>query len=321
VRLPIANASRWQGEPGHYEAWHLRMADPASAASAWIRLGFTVPDAATGGDALAEVWFVGRDAEGELYARREMFSIEQLQTGAGGFPVTLGRCVLESARAAGRLDEAAWDLTWDADSGVVGWGGESRVRRSELVASQPAIRVTGTVTIGETAISVQGWPAQQLHAWGSRRGERSARVHCNQFAELGDFVEAVSRRYLPRRGRPTPVVTTGAARLDGVQFDVHDVARGVASHAAFGAEGYEFAVRGARTTMAGTVTCSVADLVGVVYRDPDGGRIYAYQADRARMEVELRRRGPRGGVIARAESRCAYEFQSRRAVSGVEVVL
>lgn len=322
MRLAAANASRWQGQPGHYEAWHLRTADPGSAASAWIRLGFTAPQADLAGDALAEVWFVGHAAEGALYARRETFAIDRLQTGAGGFPVTLGRCVLEASSAHGSVDEAAWDLTWDAEAGVVGWGGEGRIRRSELVATQPAIRVTGTVTIDGSQLSVQGWPAHQLHAWGARHAESSARVHCNEFPEVGDFVEVLSRRQARRRARPSPLVTMGAARIDGTLFDVHDPARGVASHAEFGPEGYRFVVRGARTKLEGTVSCSIGDLVGVVYRDPDGGRVYAYHADRATLDVAIRRRGPRGGsVVAQAHVRCAYEYQTRQPVAGVEVVL
>jgi len=322
VRLAAANASRWQGEPGHYEAWHLRTADPGSAASAWIRLGFTAPLADLAGEALAEVWFVGRDADAALYARRETFPIDRLQTGAGGFPITLGECMLEASSARGAVDEAAWDLTWDSEAGVMGWGGDGRGRRSELVATQPAIRVTGTVTIGDSRLSVQGWPAHQLHAWGGRHAEASARVHCNEFAEVGDFVEVLSRRQGHRLGRPSPLVSMGAARIDGTRFDVHDAARGVASRADFGPERYAFAVRGGRTTLQGEVRSTVADLVGVVYRDPDGGRVYAYHADRARLDVSIRRRGARGSsVVAEASTRCAYEFQARKPVPGVEVVL
>ena len=205
---------------------------------------------------------------------------------------------------------------------MVGWGGESRARRNEIVATQPAIRVTGTVTIRDTRMSVQGWPAQQLHAWGSRRPEAAGRLHCNELPEVGDFVEVLSRRSHARVPRPAPQVTMGAARLGGVLFDVHDVARGVASHAEFGPDRFEFAVRGARTTMRGSATCSIRDLVGVVYRDPDGDRVYAYQADRAHLHVELRRRRPRGGrLLAEVDARCAYEFQTRKPVPGVEVVL
>ena len=64
MRLSTANASRWRGQPGHYEAWHLRLGDPHSAASAWIRHSFHVPPAAAPGESIAELWFVGRDPDG-----------------------------------------------------------------------------------------------------------------------------------------------------------------------------------------------------------------------------------------------------------------
>ena len=50
--------------------------------------------------------------------------------------------------------------------------------------------------------------------------------------------------------------------------------------------------------------------------------MYAYHADRATLDVAIRRRGPRGGVVvAGAQMRCAYEYQTRQPVAGVEVVL
>ena len=73
----------------------------------------------------------------------------------------------------------------------------------------------------------------------------------------------------------------------------------------------------------GQVHCNLADLVGVSYRDPDGGRVYAYADDHAVIEVEVRRRGVRGWSRAARLSAgaCAYEYASRRPVPGVEVAL
>ena len=73
MRLSTANASRWRGQPGHYEAWHLRLGDPHSAASAWIRHSFHVPPEAAPGESTAELWFVGRAPDGAAYARRQSF--------------------------------------------------------------------------------------------------------------------------------------------------------------------------------------------------------------------------------------------------------
>src|SRR5206468_545372 len=82
-------------------------------------------------------------------------------------------------------------------------------------------------------------------------------------------------------------------------------------------------IRGARVKLEGLVRCRLADLVGVVYRDPDGGRVFAYQTDRGDVEATLYRRGPRGwsewGRLSAAGC-AAYEYASRRPVSGVEVV-
>jgi hypothetical protein len=61
---------------------------------------------------------------------------------------------------------------------------------------------------------VRSWPAHQLHAWGNRHAEASARVHCNAFASPDDFVEVFSRRY-DNLGKHTPVISTGAVVAPG----------------------------------------------------------------------------------------------------------
>ena len=146
-------------------------------------------------------------------------------------------------------------------------------------------------------------------------------MHCSGLPAVGDFLEAVTRRGR-RRGALLPSLTMGAARVGGRVVQAHDVARGLVSAAAFGADGYEFTVRTGRASLWGRVRCSPADLLGVAYRDPDGGRVFAYQTDRADLEMRVGRRGPRGWKVeARVDGRCAYEYSSRKPVSGVEVLL
>ena len=153
MRLSTANASRWRGQPGHYEAWHLRLGDPHSAASAWIRHSFHVPPEAAPGESTAELWFVGRDPDGAAYARRQSFSIDQFRTGAGGFPLTLGPSSLDVASASGRVDEARWDLRWSPTGEPFGYGGGGgRRRRAEIVVSQPTIRASGTFACSTRAL-------------------------------------------------------------------------------------------------------------------------------------------------------------------------
>lgn len=321
MRISTANASRWRGQPGHYEAWHLRLVDPHSAASAWIRHSFHVPPEAAPGESSAELWFVGRDPEGRTYARRQSFSLDQFQTGAGGFPLTLGPSSLDVASARGSVDEAHWDLRWTPGGEPIGYGGGRR-RRAEMLVSQPTIRVSGTFGIGDRELPVRGWPAHQLHAWGNRHAESSARVHCNAFAAPEDFVEVLSRRY-GTLGALTPVLSTGAVVAQGERHELHGALRGLAAQASIEPNNYRFSIRGPFLRIDGEVHCALADMVGVSYRDPDGGRVYAYAADHAVIEVEVKRRGVRGWQRAARLSAgsCAYEYASRRPVSGVEVAL
>ena len=265
--------------------------------------------------------FAGRGSDGAAYARRQMFAIEEFRTGAGGFPVSLGGASLESGVASGAVDQARWELRWQPDSRARPIAARTRLRRTEIVASQPVIRVSGRLQIAGESIAVEDWPGHQLHAWGERHAQESARIHCTGLPTAGDYLQVVSRRV--RRGAARlPTLTMAVARIDGRELEVADAARGMLSGATMGPDGCRFAVRSARATLRGTVRCARSELLGVAYRDPDGTRVFAYQTDRADLEVAIARRGPRGWrVERRVEGRCAYEYSSRQPVPGVEVVL
>src|SRR5437660_1041386 len=125
--LPMSSRRGWNG-------------CACGAAAAWIRHSFHVPSEAVTGESMAELWFVGRDPEGQTYARRQSFALDQFQTGAGGFPLTLGPSSLDVASASGRVDEARWDLRWTPSGEPFGYGGGSRLGRADIMVSQPTLR-------------------------------------------------------------------------------------------------------------------------------------------------------------------------------------
>ena len=213
------------------------------AASAWIRLGSTAPLA----DRRARRWpRSGSSARrGEACTRAARRSPS---TGCRPAPAASrsrsAECVLEASGAAGRVDEARLG----SDLG-------RRSRRDRLGRRRPgAAQRTGDDPAGDpghrhrrsatAALSVQGWPAHQVHAWGSRHAEASARRALQRVRRAGDFVEALSRRHA-RRGA-APVVDHGRRRHRG-RGSTCRAARGGRSRADFGPERYTFAVARRRT--------------------------------------------------------------------------
>jgi hypothetical protein len=324
VKVEAANASRWRGQPGHYEAWHVSVVDPGSSACAWVRYSFHVPVGRSSEGRVAELWLAGQLPAGERYARRQTYGIDELHTGAAGFPVLLAGSGLEPGRAHGSMADAGWDLTWQPASGEpISYPAAARLGRAELVTSQPAVRASGTITVGGPSMQARGWPGHQAHAWGSRHGDSWARAHCAAFAAAGDHVDVVTRR-THALGGMSPAVTTASMRAEGQSHRSGGPALGLVADVDYGPDRYVFAVRGPRTRIEGEVHAQPDQLVGVTYRDPDGGRVYCYHTERADIRARLLRRARRRWQVAvevSAGGCCAYEYASRTPVPGLEVVL
>ncbi|MGN6377644.1 MAG: hypothetical protein ACTHNU_01700, partial [Gaiellales bacterium] len=323
VKLAPANASRWRGQPGHYEAWHLSVVDPASSASAWVRYSFQAPEGEAAEGRVAELWLAGRLPDGESYARRQTYAIEEFHTGAGGFPVLLAGSELELHRAHGTMADAAWDLSWQPSGEPIAYPAAARLGRAELVTAQPALRASGTITVGERSMQAASWPGHQAHAWGSRHADSWARAHCSAFAAAGDHVDVVTRRSRSPVGL-SPAVTTASLRAEGETHRSGGAALGLVADVEYSPDRYVFAVRGPRARIEGEVHAPVDQLLGVTYWDPDGDRVYCYHTERADVQARLlrRRRGRwHTAVELSAAGCCSYEYASRTPVQGIEVVL
>lgn len=323
MRLAEANASRWRGRPGHYEAWHVSVVDPASPAAVWVRYSLHVPDGRSTEGRVAELWLAGQTPAGERYARRQTYAVEELHTGAAGFPVLLAGSGLEPGRAYGQMADAGWDLRWTPDAGSVPNPLAERRAAAHLMTPQPALRATGSVTIDGHSMQAGGWPGHQSHAWGTRHADGWAHAHCSAFAAAGDHVDVLTRR-APTPAGLTVSVTGARMQAEGHRHRAGGAGLGLVAEAHSTPDHYAFSVRGPRTRIEGEVHAGLEQLMGVGYRDPDGDRVYCYRTDRADIRVRLLRRSHRRwhqAVELSAAGCCAYEFASRTPVPGIEVVL
>ena len=140
---------------------------------------------------------------------------------------------------------------------------------------------------------MRSWPAHQLHAWGNRHAEASARVHCNAFASPDDFVEVFSRRY-DNLGKHTPVISTGAVVAQGERHELHGALRGLAARATIEPNRYRFTIRGPFLSIEGEVHCALGG---------HGRRLLP--RPRRRPRVRLRRRPRRDRGRGAPPRRCA----------------
>ena len=207
-----ANASRWRGQPGHYEAWHLRLGDPHSAA-----LAPNPPQLprAPGGRSrcVTELWFVGRDPDGARLCPPP------------------GALLIDQFRSRRRLPAHARPQ-------LAGRGDRQRPRRPRgalgpgLVADRRAVRLRRRwqppAPCGDRRQPADD-PRQRHLCLGSRHGRRCAPgrlISCTPGATAtprrrrgctatpshrwDDFVEVFSRRSPTTSASLTPVISTGA---------------------------------------------------------------------------------------------------------------
>lgn len=282
-----ANALRWDGRPGRYEAWYLTV-----AGRFWIRYSLRVPtDPADDGD--AALWLV--DFTGKPRARKATFGLDALRTPRNGWPLELGPGALGDTEATGEIEGARWQLTFSAEQQPFAYTRPILSRlglaSTENVVVKPSLAISGVVEIDGERHELDAAPGQQAHLFGRRHADRWGWFH----ATLPD-------------GRWVEGLVAEVPHLP--QIALHSSERGAAN-------GLPALFRTRREIAPGRVVvgpyvveASRDDFVGVTYRDPDGAEVFCYHAEKAIL------RGPDGEVRD-----VALEFGSREKVDGWPISL
>jgi hypothetical protein len=332
--MSSANALRWDGAPGHHEVYYVTLTDPASEVGVWIRYTLRAP--LDGTRAECALWLLAMAPGGDRFARKATFPASELEAHGDPFRLCLAGADLSDRGAAGVVDDAAWELSWEPRlrprEVVHPLVQRAGVAQTELVVSHPDLVVSGTVRLAERVLEIEGARGGQAHLWGTRHAARWAWAHSNDLrAADGEprpdtFVDAVSV-YVERLGRELGPSTPVVGRFRGEDFAATDPLALVRARSRFGLTTWRFEARDGRRRIVGEVDAPRETLAGVTYHDPDGRPAYCYNSEVASMRLSVWDRTARGrfGWTLRdtlvADGRAHFESGQRQSVADIQLLL
>ncbi len=332
-------AVRWRpgaaAAEGHVESLFLKANAPGTGRAFWLKFTIFAP-AGRPADTVAEVWAIVFDrASGEHAAGKETFPIAGADLGNGAsFRFAAGTSVLEPGATRGRVRAAGgrlieWDLRFEA------LGPPMRLYPSDALyeiqafprikqlSPYPVARFKGIIVVDGTPFDVDGWPGAIGHNWGRGHAFRYAWAQVNAFADAppGTVFEGASAK-LKLGPVETPYMSVMWLRYGAREFDFRGVRHWFNRSVEVARYRWSFVAEGPEARLAGRFEARPDDLVGLVYRDPDGKQAFCLNSKIASCRLELSERTRRGfSPVATlvSEDAAALELLVRETDHGIPI--
>ena len=300
---------------GMYESFYLRAVSPDAPIGVWLR--YTVhqrPGAAPQGSLWATVF----DGTAPPVANKE--TTDALTVPAGGW-IQIGSSTFGPDGAQGTCGPISWSLVTTPRAPMLRHLRHdvlyrAPVPRTKLTSPAPAASFSGTVTVGEHTLELDGWSGMVGHNWGAEHAERWIWLHGVDFAEDPTAWIDVALGRIVVAGRTTPWVANGAISLNGHLRPLGGLlTRGVqvheqVGHCALVLPGHDGLRIGA------TVSAPRAATVGWRYADPDGGEHDVANCSIASLTLAVQDPHGTGRALHTAHG-AAYELGMRERDHGV----
>jgi hypothetical protein len=310
---------------GHYESFYIKAARPDGGLALWLR--HTVHKR-PGSEPTASLWLTLFDADApEPAATKVTVGSERLAAPSGAY-IEIADARLEPGRAVGQLSTDALTASWDlgySDSHEplrhlpYEWMYRAPLPRTKLLSPHPGARFSGTLTVGERTIELDGWPGMIGHNWGAEHAERWVWIHGAAFEGTdGNGYFDVGAGRIKLGPWTTPWVANGALALDGELHRLGGLDRVRSTSIEDGWTGCDFRLTGKGIAVSGTVRAEPHKIVGWVYSDPDGPEHNTINCSISDLELMVEREGRPPERLAVAGA-AAYELGMRETDHGIPI--
>jgi hypothetical protein len=281
-------------EAPYYESRYIRANHPEQPQALWLRETLLLP---TAGDAVADVWVMVFDPEGEgNRALKEPYPIDAAAYEYDNWTARIGAASIDDRSAQGVVTggnrSARWDLriTPGADAEVrllTERAYKARIPTAKTTVRHPLARFDGQVELDDARLVLDGWTGSVNHNWGTRHTPAYA------FGQVCGFDDAPdsSLEIVTARAAVGPVLTPAATlfvfRHAGQEFAVRSILGSLQTHGRYRPFSWSFGARVGEQMIEGELVAEPADVIGLTYTDTDGGSKYCYNSAIATCRMQV----------------------------------
>lgn len=192
---PVLDWPLAPGERGR-EVWYGLVGPTDGSRAFWYRYTLLSTD---GGRREGRLWAALTDPEGSRFAS-EAHAVDEVRASGRPFALSIGPGELTSSSAEGEVADVGWSLSYEPDDYTFT---PLRSRRlTDLLSTlagtgkhwsrNEAVRVDGSVTVGDRTVEFDDAPGHQGHTLGSDPPESWTWVQCNGFDDESVVLEALN---------------------------------------------------------------------------------------------------------------------------------
>jgi hypothetical protein len=312
---------------GHYESFFVRANHPSRPLAFWIRYTLFSPEGRPEAG-LGELWAIVFDGEkGEHGAYKREVPIARAHFDRFAFDVRVDGAHLGPGALSGAIDqEVSWDLRFRAGETPLflfpAQLYETHLPKAKQLTPAPLAVFDGAITAGGRVLDVGGWVGAQSHNWGWKQTDEYAWVqvagfdgHPHTFFEMATGRIKLGPVWSPRL---SPLVL----RHHGREHAFRSIPDALHTRAGYDYTSLTVTAEDAEVRIAGHVTASPADFVGLAYADPPGGVKQCLNTKIAACDLTISyKAGPRRGEIDQISSgrRAAFEILTDDGGHGIPI--
>jgi hypothetical protein len=278
----------------YYESRYIRANHPERAQALWLRETLLLP---TAGDAVADVWVMVFDPEGEgNRALKEPYPMDAADYQYEDWTARIGATTINDRSAegvvTGRSRSARWDLriTPGAEDPVrllTDRAYRARFPTAKTTVRHPLAQFDGQLELDDVRVVVDDWTGSVNHNWGTKHTPAYAFGQVCGFDEApGSSLEIVTARAAIGPIK-TPAATLFVFRHSGVEFAVRSVLGSMQTHASYRPFEWTFGGRVGDHMIEGEITAQPRDVIGLTYTDTDGGSKFCYNSAIATCRIQV----------------------------------